>query len=113
MHKIALTQGKFAIVSNDDFERVSKFKWYATMNSRFGQEKWYAARDCYATGRRIKIYMHRFIMGNIPRELVVDHINANGLDNRRKNLSVKTHEENISRAKIGLRSKNLSLLDLL
>lgn len=40
-----------------------------------------------------KVRMHRLIM-NCPSELQVDHINGNGLDNRRDNLRLATNKQN-------------------
>ena len=39
--------------------------------------------------------MHREILGKIPEGYVVDHINRNGLDNRKKNLRICTVSENL------------------
>lgn len=41
-----------------------------------------------------KIYLHRFLMDS-PEGLIVDHINHQTLDNRRENLRVVTHSENM------------------
>ena len=41
----------------------------------------------------IHIQMHRFIL-NPSRKMQVDHINGNGLDNRRENLRIVTPSEN-------------------
>jgi hypothetical protein len=87
MKEIELTQGKSAIVDDEDYERVTAFKWHAVRCKR----AWYAARSI--KGRSFG--MHRFLMGSPPSEgLVIDHINGNGLDNRRCNLRWVTAAQN-------------------
>lgn len=89
---INLTQGKRAIIDDDDFERVSQFKWCAVR--RFGL--WYAERaHPYKNGgrRRASIPMHRFVM-NAPPGVDVDHKNGNGLDNRKSELRFATQIQN-------------------
>ena len=81
MKYISLTQGKFAIVDDEDYKELSKHKWYAMKNGT----RYYALRK--VNGK--KILMHRVIM-TPPRHLQVDHINHNGLDNRRANLRLCT-----------------------
>lgn len=76
---IELTQGKFSIVSDSDYESLSQCKWYAR-HSKGG--KYYA---CRCVGRTT-IRMHRVVMGDPPFGVQVDHINGNSLDNRRCNL---------------------------
>lgn len=90
MKTIELSRGLKAIVDDDDFEALSKFKWCAYVG------KWqpYAVRR--KDGRVVR--MHREIM-NPPKGMYVDHINGNGLDNRRKNLRVCTNQENSFNAK--------------
>jgi hypothetical protein len=82
---IPLTRGKFAIVDADDYQFLSKYTWFAEGTSK----------HCYAVrkknGRSIK--MHRQIM-NAPDHLVVDHIDHNGLNNRKENLRICTFAEN-------------------
>ncbi len=84
---IPLTQGKFAIVDDDDYEHLNKYKWCAlkTHNNKF-----------YAVRRKNNktIIMHRQIM-NVPEGLVVDHIDGNGLNNRKNNLRICTQAQNI------------------
>ncbi len=88
--KIPLTQGKYAIVDPEDYERIARHKWFA-MRSRRGL---YAIRMAKAkNGRRKKIRMHRQIL-NVPPGKFVDHINHNGLDNRKANLRIVTNMQN-------------------
>ena len=84
MRRFTHCRRKFALVDICDFEGVSKYAW-----SKSGD---------YAVSRINKksCQMANFILGK--REgFVVDHINGNGLDNRRKNLEFVTQRENIMR----------------
>jgi len=85
--RIHLTKGKFAIVDPDDFDRLNIYKWHASKNA----STFYAKRNLYPKrkGKPGSIPMHRQIM-NAPREMLVDHINYNGLDNRKANLRLAT-----------------------
>lgn len=66
--------GKFALVSNEDFERLSSFKFYLAIHG-------------YAVSTQSKKYLHSMIL-EAPKGFYVDHINRNKLDNRRENLRV-------------------------
>ena len=83
--RIPLTQGKYAIVDPEDFERLNKYKWYAVKDSR----TFYAYRNKRVGKKYISLGMHREIL-DPPGHLVVDHINHNGLDNRKANLRLAT-----------------------
>ncbi len=90
MRWITLTQGKFTLVDDEDFNRVCRWKWYAIK----GKYTYYAARMNYAAGKKI-VRMHRYILGlqnNDKRQ--VDHIDGNGLNNRRSNIRACTRTEN-------------------
>jgi hypothetical protein len=82
---IPLTRGQFAIVDAEDYPRLSKYIWFA--EGRPGS--FYAVRK--ENGKSIK--MHREIL-NAPDHLVVDHIDHNGLNNRKSNLRLCTFAEN-------------------
>ena len=92
MKVIPLTQGKFALVDDADFERLSKHKWCATK----GGHTFYAQRAIrLPDGKWTTIMMHREILDlgyGDPRES--DHIKHNGLDNRRDNLRICTSSQN-------------------
>jgi len=83
MKRIPLTQGKFAIVDDKDFESLSQHKWFA-LETKYS---WVAARKITVDGKQIKVYMHRVIM-NAPRGTRVTHIKHNELDNRKENLKM-------------------------
>jgi hypothetical protein len=87
--RIPLTQGKYAIVDPEDFERLNKHKWYALKNTN----TFYATRKKRIGKKYVSIGMHREIL-NPPDHLVVDHINHNGLDNRKANLRLATCAQN-------------------
>ena len=44
--------------------------------------------------RRTGLSLHRLIM-DPPKNMIVDHINHNGLDNRKENLRICTHKDNM------------------
>ncbi len=87
---IPLTQGRFAQVSPEDFERVAAHKWCISHA--------YAARGVEKQGRRTTELMHRFILGLTGGE--VDHRDGNGLNNTRENLHVPSRSVNKHRRHI-------------
>jgi len=94
---IPLTQGKFAIVDAEDYDWLNKYKWYASR----------AKRTYYARGtiKGKHVRMHRLIL-DAPPHLFVDHINCNGLDNRRKKLRLCTHFQNQQNRRPSLNGKS-------
>ena len=87
---IKLTQGKYAIIDSEDFERINKHKWYTF----YDNWNWYAVRNIRkVNGKRTMQRMHRVIM-NCPEGLEIDHRNHDTLDNRKCNLRICTHAQN-------------------
>ena len=86
--KVPLTRGCFAIVDECDARDVLRFKWYATPGSRAGVM--YAARTFGGRKSKHSITMQKFITGYA----MTDHINGDGLDNRRCNLRSASQAEN-------------------
>lgn len=87
---IPLTRGMFAIVDEVDFGWLSRHRWHAV--PRKGKSgKFYAARS---VGAGHKIWMHREII-QPPPELLVDHRDGDGLNNRRGNLREATEQQNL------------------
>jgi hypothetical protein len=88
--RIKLTQGKYALIDDEDYDYLSQWKWYCHDDKRGNV---YALRNSYINRQHINIKMHRVIMP-VPKKLVVDHINGNGLDNRKQNLRIATKMQN-------------------
>jgi hypothetical protein len=88
--KITLKNEKFAIVSPQDYEWLSRHKWCLQKSC----QTFYAVRYAWlGNGSRKYISMHREIL-KVGKEYYIDHINHNGLDNRRENLRPATPRQN-------------------
>jgi len=98
MKQIKLTQGKFAMVDNEDFEWLNHWKWSC-------DTKGYAVRheqkSEYGVNSRRMIKMHR-VINKTPTGLSTDHISQNKLDNRKLNLRVATNSQNQHNTKISI-----------
>ena len=81
------TNGFEVLIDSEDLETLSAYRWYATPLGR-NQTRYARAR---INGERV--WMHRFLMLALPSE-EIDHINGNGLDNRKANLRRCSHKEN-------------------
>jgi hypothetical protein len=81
MRYIKITQGYTAVVDDEDYDMLIQSKWQYASG--------YAKRS-NAYGIR---YMHRLLM-DCPKDKQVDHINGDGLDNRKKNLRICSAEQN-------------------
>jgi hypothetical protein len=84
---ITLSQGKYAIVDTADYEWLNQWKWSACANGK----NWYASRSIGKEPHRSVLCMHRLLCEAGPQR---DHINNNGLDNRRCNLRPCTTSQN-------------------
>ena len=84
--RIPLTRGKYTLIDYDDLALVnSAGTWSVMWNGAF----WYVKNHRLG-------YLHRFLM-RAPTEPIVDHEDPNGLNNRRRNLSVATRAQNSAR----------------
>ncbi|NJO48255.1 MAG: Fis family transcriptional regulator [Leptolyngbyaceae cyanobacterium RM2_2_4] len=90
MKKIVLTKGYASTVDDEDFEKVSKFKWLYR-----GGSKGYASRRTSAANGKKWIHLHRFVLGITDPNVEVDHINGNSLDNRKENLRITSRVQNM------------------
>lgn len=102
--RIELTQGYCALIDDDDYAELSKYKWTAWFDITGNG---YAVRSVWKT--RTTVYMHRQILGILDagRRVRGDHINHNTLDNQRHNLRIVTHKQNLEN-RTGAQVNNLS-----
>lgn len=86
---IWLTQGKYAICDNEDYDYLTQWKWHVCKGYA------YRAGSYYLEGKRIwcRVPMHRAII-NAPSGSHVDHINTKRHDNRKSNLRFATIQQN-------------------
>lgn len=90
MKEIPLTQGKVALVDDDDFEWLNRMgKWCVQIMKYTFYARGYVPHD----GKSKHIWLHRLIMG-MPVGMEVDHIDGDGLNNQRCNLRICTHQDN-------------------
>lgn len=93
---IPLRGGLVALVDSGDAELVSGYTWRAMKRGHTH----YAVRGHRLPGGKYElVLMHRFILNIADGSLQVDHRNADGLDNRRRNLRVCSREENHQNAR--------------
>jgi len=85
MKTIPLKRGKFTIVDDGDYDYLSQFRWYCIKDGNI----FYARRNNSGT----TVFMHREILSPLIG-FHTDHINGDGLDNRRENLRIVTNQQN-------------------
>lgn len=86
---VPLTKGYVAVIDAADVPLVGQWNWTAKVS----ETNVYAKRnDCSAKQHRV-LYLHRAITG-APPDMEVDHIDGDGLNNRRGNLRIATRTQN-------------------
>jgi hypothetical protein len=94
MKEIILTQGKVALVDDEDYDFLMQWKWYALHSHK---DIYYARRNRYFTVDGVRkhtvVFMARAIM-NPPANMQVDHIDHNPLNNQKSNLRICCYLEN-------------------
>jgi len=98
MKRIPLTQGKFALVDDEDYDFLMQWKWSYSHG--------YAYRCPWdkEKGRQFYLSMHRLV-AKTPEGMKTDHKNGNRLDNRKINLRICESHENSRNQGLSSRSK--------
>lgn len=111
------------LIDDEDFEIVSKYSWsihkrkghylYAITSVDKKTSDMYGGYECNSVGHytkkngevseyrrfRYRLLLHRLILGKSTK-LEIDHVNGNGLDNRKENLRVCEHKHNMYNKKL-------------
>lgn len=91
--RLELTRGLVAWVSDEDYERVSGWKYRAV--TKKGYQTFYALRSTSRSdGPRRGVYLHQDILP-VPADFEVHHKDGNTLNCRRDNLEPRTRKQNM------------------
>lgn len=85
-----MTCGEEVLLDDEDYERLPKTGWFLVNKECHNPNTNYATHEKYGL-------LHRWVLGlrpGIDSKLVVDHINHNGLDNRKENLRIVSTSQN-------------------
>lgn len=93
---LRLTKGFVGLIDPDNIPLAKTHVW----NARPSHGNVYAGRGTRFRGKKKTVLLHRVICGPRPDQ-VVDHINGNGIDNRRCNLRPMTPSANRARGRFG------------
>lgn len=89
---ITTTKGEEILIDEEDLPLVQGFGWYVWTNPN--KPRYAVAK---IGGKQIR--MHRILMNPSGKEQFVDHVNGNGLDNRRENLRLCSRGQNARNAR--------------
>jgi len=78
------------IIDIEDIDKVKNYFWSLRVDKRHTNCTFYV--ESHPKGKRI--HLHRIIM-SCPENMIVDHIDGNGLNNRKNNLKICTQNENV------------------
>jgi hypothetical protein len=99
MKQIDLRNSGIALVDDDDYEYLSKSKWYLSKGG-------YAIHGEASNGIKPFAKMHRIIMNINDCKIKIDHINGIKTDNRKENLRIATLAQNVHNSCKRINTKN-------
>ena len=86
------------LIDVEDIDLVKNIKWHRTNLQR-------STYYCHSNDKNWKC-IHRLIMNVTDPDVIIDHINHDGLDNRKCNLRICTNQQNICNCKIPKNNKS-------
>jgi hypothetical protein len=104
MIEIPLSRGYVAVLDDEDAALVARHRWFAAVRTNTV----YAVANVTTNGKRSSLLLHRLVT-SAPAGKDVDHIDGDGLNNRRANLRVCEHAENGRNSEANGRPKSRSL----
>lgn len=90
MKEIILTGGYKLQVDDEDYGYLSRFTWTALPH----RNTVYAVRVGYRGGENKHYRIHRVILGVFENDVIIDHLDGNGLNNQKANLRLCTAVQN-------------------
>jgi len=98
MKEIKLTQGKVALVDDEDYERLNKSRWLVDTYHTTDYAYRFLIRNLNGERKKSKLYMHNEILVS-PLGMEIDHRDSNGLNNQKFNLRFCTKSQNQGNSK--------------
>ena len=98
---IKLSRNKFAKLDPPDYYRLRHFRYTAARHETTNGPKYYARRH---HRKKIISMQYDVLTEPVPQGCLIDHINGDGLDNRRSNLRFATRAQNSRNARKGVDS---------
>lgn len=89
MNQILLTRDKIALVDDEDYNYLIKYKWFAIYDKH--SKKWYAVRKLYGSNKRV--YLQDDIL-NPVKPMIVNFKDGNSLNCTRENIRICTNAQN-------------------
>ncbi len=102
MKQIPLSQGKFALVDDEDYDWLMQWKWF--FSARYAKRTINKSKK-HNIEKTSNFFMHRAIIVP-PLDLFADHIDGNGLNNQRSNLRIVTKSQNRGNSKRALSNES-------
>jgi HNH endonuclease len=88
------------LIDTEDMQKMKYFPYRWSANE-VGSKTYIFSYNKWGGEKRKSLYIHRFILGDVPKSKVVDHINGNPLDNRKLNLRICSQAENVQNRRNG------------
>ncbi len=96
MKEIQLTQGKVALVDDEDYEYLNQFRWHAHKSKR----TWSVRRNISIGHSKGTVLCMHIVLMSPPKGFEIDHKDHNGLNNQKHNLRCCLNKQNVRNMRI-------------